>query len=243
MNCKATRILPDHLDTHSENKREKMVAEKKFCTNCGNPLDIGAKFCAYCGQPLTQLYPNAAPASQIEATTPSTPNTTRPAVSANTNVPAANVDYTPSAEQIVGVIPGISRKKGMFNIESYHIVVTPKRLIFAAVTNEIMKEEAQKSSGKGIGSYLKTALAGNDFTQRYLNMAPEQALHEDPQNFDVDISRVRKVKVEKGTLYLDGRKQDDGKLIIETAGDKLSFMLKNNYYDVARHLFQKVGLA
>ena len=220
-----------------------MVAEKKFCSNCGNPLDIGAKFCAFCGQPLTQIPPTTAPARKIVTTAPSASNTTESAISTNSNVPAAKVDLAPPVEQILGVIPGISRKKGMFNFESYHIIVTPKRLIFAAVTNEIMKEEAQKSSGKGIGSYLKTALAGNDFTQRYLNMAPEQALHESPQNFDVDLSRIRKVKVEQGTLYLDGRKQDEGKLIIETAGDKLSFMLRNNYCDVARQLVQNVGLA
>ena len=151
-----------------------MVAEKKFCTNCGNPIDTGARFCAYCGQPLNQIHSNAAPANQIEATTSSTSITPQPGIAANTNGPAAKVDFTPSAEQIVGVIPGISRKKGMFNYESYHIIVTPKRLIFAAVTNEIMKDEAQKSSGKGMGSYLKTALAGNDFTQRYLNMHPSR---------------------------------------------------------------------
>ena len=220
-----------------------MVAEKKFCTNCGNPIDTGARFCAYCGQSLNQIHSNAAPANQIEATTSSTSITPQPGIAANTNGPAAKVDFTPSVEQIVGVIPGISRKKGMFNYESYHIIVTPKRLIFAAVTNEIMKDEAQKSSGKGMGSYLKTALAGNDFTQRYLNMAPEQAMHESPENFGVDLSSIRKVKIEKGTLYLDGRKQDEGKLIIETVGDKFSFMLRNNYYDIARQLIQKVGLA
>lgn len=43
-------------------------------------------------------------------------------------------------------MPGISRKKGIFKIEAYHVVVREKRLIFAVVTSEAMKEEKNELS-------------------------------------------------------------------------------------------------
>jgi len=132
--------------------------------------------------------------------------------------------------------------KGLFKIEAYHMVVTEKRLIFAIVTNQAIKEEAQKSSGKGFGGFLKTAISGNDLTQRYLNMPPEQALHETPENFSVDLSRIRKVKVEQGKESMDDCKENNGKLIIETVGEKLAFILRNHYYNIARETLHKAGL-
>jgi hypothetical protein len=207
--------------------------ERRFCINCGNPLEAGAKFCAYCGSPLSGAQSTSSSPS-FPLSPPRTPIAPEPAAPLAT-APADN-------ERIIGVIPGISRKKGMFKIEAYHVVVTEKRLIFALVTNQTTKEEAQKSSGKGFGSFLKTALSGNDMTQRYLSVPPEQSLHETPDNFDVVISRIRKVKIQKGGGYMDEGKEADGKLIIETVGDKLSFMLRNPYYDIAIGILHKAEL-
>ena len=52
-------------------------------------------------------------------------------------------------ENLIGVIPGISRKKGLFKFESFHAVVTDRRIIFALLTNEIMKEVITRSMGLG----------------------------------------------------------------------------------------------
>ena len=216
-----------------------MTTGKKFCANCGNPLEVGGKFCAYCGSPLSGAQSaSSAPPSPMPSPPPPPPLAPEP------NAPLAAAPATPAAtENIIGVIPGISRMKGIFKVEAYHIVVTEKRLIFAIVTNQAMKEEAQKSSGKGFGGFLKTAISGNDLTPRYINMPPEQALHETPGNFSVDLSAIRKVKVEQGMEFLDDRKENEGKLIIETAGEKLSFILRNHYYKIARETLHKAGLS
>ena len=73
-------------------------------------------------------------------------------------------------------------------------------------------------------------------------MPPEQALHETPENFSVDLSRIRKVKVEQGKESMDDCKENNGKLIIETVGEKLSFILRNHYYNIARETLHKAGL-
>jgi hypothetical protein len=204
------------------------MPERKFCSSCGKPENVGARFCAYCGQAF---------AGSVSAFPPSQ---SPPSVNiANQPLPLPS---SPSGENIIGVIPGASRKKGMFAIEAYHVVVTEKRLIFAIVTKEAIKEESQKSSGKGFGGFLKTALAGNDLTQRYLNLTPQQALRETPENFDIDINRIRKIKIEKGLENMDNRNDNDGKLILETVGDKLSFALRNHYVDTARELLRQAGL-
>jgi hypothetical protein len=199
-------------------------------------MDTGARFCAYCGNPIAGV-PLAGSSNPV---TPPVLIANQPASPASPSQPTTS--STPSGERVIGVIPGVSRKKGMFKIEAYHVVVTEKRLIFAIVTSEAMKQEAQKSSGKGLGGFLKTGSGGNDLTQRYLNLTPEQALHETSENYDIDLSRIRKVKIEKGMESSDNSKENDGKLVLETVGDKLSFSLRNHYVDKGREVLRKTGL-
>jgi hypothetical protein len=229
-------------------EREKKVStEKRFCTSCGKPLEPGDKFCGSCGYQLTKPATNAAP--------PPTP-----AASANVPPPAAAVapppviaappPATPSPaaqERLTGIIPAVSRKKGLFSVEGFNVIVTEKRIIFAAMTNEMVKAEAAKQGQKGFfAGMLGAATVGYTFYKRYLDMAPEAALRENPQNFAIELGRIRKIKLEMGSHIRDKSRNIDryeqSKLEIETTGDKYRFDVPHDFHGTAQDVIRKSGL-
>lgn len=208
-----------------------MSEVKRFCTDCGKPLEPGTRFCGNCGKPVSGgTPPAAAPAAPVYAAPPVQ------------NVPG---------ERLIGIIPGVSRKKGLFGVEGFSVVVTEKRIIFAAVTNEMIKEAAKKESeGKGfLAGMLGAATVEYTFHKRYYDMAPEAVLAENSQNFAVELSRIKKVKVEEGRrlprekgAVIHHDRWEDGKFEVQTAGDKYVFTLPHSSYDAAVEVMRKAGL-
>ena len=203
-----------------------MSEVKKFCTECGKPLEPGARFCGNCGKTVSGVTPPVA-------------------------APAALSGQNVSGESLIGIIPGVSRKKGLFSVEGFSVVITGKRIIFAAVTNEMIKEAAKKESeGKGfLAGMLGAATVGYNLHKRYYDMAPEAILAENPQNFAVELVRIKKVKVEEGrrlprekgaVIHVD--RFEDGKFEVQTAGDKYAFNLPHSSYDAAVEVTRKAGL-
>jgi len=108
------------------------------------------------------------------------------------------------SEQVLGVIPNITRKKGFFGQEAFNLVVTKKRLIFAQLTTAMIKDAADKAAkqakeeGKGLlGQMFVTATSGFSLFRKYFSMMPEDILHENPSNFDVDLRAVKLARVER----------------------------------------------
>jgi hypothetical protein len=227
-----------------------MIQGKKFCTGCGAMLTPDDRFCGSCGK---QLAANSAP-------TPVTVTATPPAVQvapAPTPAPVKQESAAANVETLIGVIPSVSRKKGLMGVESLNIIVTQRRMIFAVATNEMMKEEAKRVVKEGgfFAGMLNAATVGYTFYKRYLNMAPDAALAESPQNFAVDLSRIRKVKIEAGkeiksyasmkanqSSILKHHQYENGKLEIETFGDKYNFDLPGSSMDMALETVKKAGL-
>jgi len=201
-----------------------MVQEKSFCTNCGAALDKGTKFCGSCGQKL----------SESAASSVATP------------APVASTSQGVSAEQLVGIIPAVSRKKGFISVEAFNVVVTERRMIFAIMTTEMIKEEAKKAGKKGgLAGIFNAVTAGYSLYKRYLDMAPEAALKENPQNFFVDLNRIKKVKVKEGRNLTRGigvPRYEDSHLEVETAGEKYKFTVPHNFIGTAREVVSKAGL-
>ena len=106
-----------------------MTQEKQFCTSCGTPLTANDRFCGSCGKP-------------VSTTTGATP-----AVNPPPPVPPPQSEI--AGELLVGILPAVSRKKGLLGLESFNIMVTKKRLIFAQMTNEMVKAEAKKAGKEG----------------------------------------------------------------------------------------------
>jgi len=121
------------------------------------------------------------------------------------------------------------------------VVVTDKRIIFALLNNEILKEQAAQMKG-GFLSRLGSSMSGDYITKRYLEISPDQALSENPENFAVNRGEIKKVKLQEGSYDDDSARHSDGKLEIHTVRDKLSFNVTDRFYDATRKLFKTAGL-
>ncbi len=206
---------------------------KRFCTQCGKPLGPDDKFCSSCGSPA-----KTAPAAAV--TLPASP--VNPA-----SPPAVEPARPPVLDETVAGAVLVSRKKGMFSIEGFHLIATSKRLVFAAFTNDMAKEAAKEEGKSGFFSGMIGAMTvGYTYYQRYLTMDPEIALRENPQNFAIPRQNICKIKFEMGAHRRDPQTRretwDESKLEIETISEKHSFKINHQLHDQAHAVLSKGGL-
>jgi len=202
-----------------------MMSQAKFCEQCGAALNPDARFCRQCGHPV-----------QAGAAQPSTVQQAPP--------PAA-----PTGEQVLGVIAGAQRRKGLLGRQTFNVVVTPGRLVFAEMTKQMMNDavrqaaETAKREGRGILGRIAAQMGWlNLMVERYSQMPVERALAEQPGNFFILNSHIRKVRIDE--------KEDDDSgrtsyyLIIEAASGKYQFELTAGKPGEARQLLrQTLGAA
>jgi len=220
-----------------------MTQGNRFCTSCGTALTPADRFCSSCGKPLaspTQVPPPA--------------NAYAP--------PPAPVYYAPpqpavNNEALIGIIPAVSRKKNMMAMEGFNIIVTQRRMIFALMTNDMISQAAKQAGKEGgfFGGMLNAATVGYTFYKRYLTMPPDAALAENPQNFAVELSQIRKIKI-TGDKEVDNyftmkanqnsilkqHQYQEGTILIETAGGNYNFNLPSNSMNMALETVKKTGL-
>jgi hypothetical protein len=149
-----------------------------------------------------------------------------------------------SAETVVGVIPNLSRRKGLLGIENFNIVITTQRLVFATLTEQMLKDNAAQvnratqTEGKNVfarSAAMMTAQA--NFAQRYLTLSPEAALAETPGNFAVPHSQIKSIK-------LSAAQDDDevDQIKIESTQGKFQFTLKGaNLNEIRANLKSVLG--
>ena len=129
-----------------------------FCTKCGNPLSPGDKFCGSCGNPNASS-PSVQPAASSPPLTPVAP--------VMSPQPVAPPSAPTNAEIVVGAFP-VSRKKGMFAQESFHIVFTGRRLVLAAFTDEMIKQAAKEEGKAGfLAGMMGAATLGYNYYKQY----------------------------------------------------------------------------
>jgi hypothetical protein len=153
-----------------------------FCSYCGSELNSGARFCGACG--------TAAQAVNVMAQPPS-----------DDSSPA-----TPS--KVLTMLPQAKKMKALGLFDSYTIVFTADRAIFAKLTGDVVKDvvkksqEQSKAEGKGmfgrVGAQMKAFYNAH---LRYLNMTPEQILAEDKSNFALPHTSVVALKVRRRMEY------------------------------------------
>ena len=142
-------------------------------------------------------------------------------------------------EQVVGVIPNVSLKKGLFRSELFTFVVTNRRLIAAKWSKQIYKQEVDKrkreakQEGKGKLKQLFAA-AGTmlAFADRYLTMNPDEILQETMGSFAVEPSTVQKVKFKPGYFDQNNDTETLSTLLLFTTNGKLKFSF-NSSNDIA----------
>jgi len=136
------------------------------------------------------------------------------------------------SERIASVIPLVRKPKSFGRSDTYTLVLTDSRMVFAELTGDMMKQaamEAQqkgKEEGKGFfarwGDQFKATMT---FSERYWQMSPDEALAENPRNYAVQNSSVKKIKV---STKDESRGSDDAgrsytELKIEAGAGKFEF--------------------
>jgi hypothetical protein len=107
-------------------------------------------------------------------------------------------------EKIVGLIPMLKKPKSFGRWDSYAVIITDQRTIFAQLTSKMLKDaamEAQrkgKEEGKGFFSrWADQIKAASNYSERYLNIPPEEALHENPGNFAIPNQEIKFIEIKK----------------------------------------------
>ena len=161
-------------------------------------------------------------------------------------------------EAFIGVVTNAQRKKNLFSTETFNIVVTNQRTVFALVTSDMIKAKAMSHKGESIKGAFKAMAAGYTLWQRYPGMSPDQVMAEAPGNFCVYLNQVRKVKYSGGkTLFSKGGlsvgmnvnvgfgggdDDDNAKLEIETIGGKYQFEIIASAQQQAHQVLKAAGL-
>jgi hypothetical protein len=131
-------------------------------------------------------------------------------------------------EKLLGIVPLVRKPKSFGRSDTYTLILTESRMVFALLTSDMIKkaaDEAQrkgKEDGKGfLARWADQLKACSAVADRYWEMSPDAALSETKGNFALPNSSVRKVKVStKG-----GSDDDESytELKIEAAPGKLEY--------------------
>lgn len=171
-----------------------VAAGNRFCTGCGKPLDI-PRFCGKCGAPMDANAKFCGKCGSTVAVSPVAQAQPAPAAPAPA---AAQV----SGEPVLGVITGAQRRKGLFGFQTFSIVVTPQRLVFAEMSNKMANEAVKemqrraKAAGKGVFGIIRQQLGWmNVLVEKYSAMGPDAALAESKDNFFIPNNTIHKVSI------------------------------------------------
>ena len=220
-----------------------MTQAPRFCAQCGAALNAGARFCAQCGSSIQGTQP--APAAPVAAAPVAAPVAAAPAAAPVAAAPAA----TPQGESVVGVIASLQRRKGLLGYETFNVVVTPSRLVFAYMTQQMMNDavrQAQqeaKSQGKGFLGQMAAQMGWlGIMSERYHATPVEAALAERPENFFIPNNQIKQVKVERRESRQEHTHTDN--VLIVAASGKYDFEIKGvNPADVRQLLARVLGAA
>ena len=171
----------------------------RFCSNCGKPLHAGARFCGSCGAQV--ISPTAPIRQAAQPNSPSAP-TVSPVQPAPVTYPAPQAQSAAAPEEpILQAVASLNRRKGMFGRQPFLLLITPQRLLFAAVTTEQQKwaadqaKENARQQGKGFLKQWGAVITSMNFlVDTYRAMPVSQILAHHPDNFYIDLGQIQQVK-------------------------------------------------
>ncbi|MCW4009092.1 MAG: zinc ribbon domain-containing protein [Candidatus Bathyarchaeota archaeon] len=194
-----------------------------YCEKCGAEVNADSNFCRNCGAPQNKT-PVQAPAAAPQPTP----------VQNVTPAPAQAPAQAADSEPVLGVLL-LRKPKSFGRYDTFTGVVTAQRLIFAQMTNDMLKDAIQqardqaKAEGKGFwGQWGDQMKASFGYTQRYLSMAPSAALAETAGNFDVKHGAVREVKLKLKDVNQGNMESHEFELEIQSAAGKFGFRMDEN---------------
>ena len=207
------------------------MTTSRYCTNCGAPIDPRHRFCGQCGQAVQTPEPG--------------PSSHQPP--APTRVPGGPSPPLPT-EDMLGFV-AVGKPKGPLGMrqDSYNVIVTPTRLIFAYVSPDLMKaavkdaREEAKRQGKGFLGQWGAQLAWLDVLhRRYQTMTADAILRQYPGSFVIANHQIRRVRYKRNWDEAGGQGSDE--LILRTVDGKYRFkLLSGNLGQVKKLLRQTLG--
>ena len=209
------------------------------CPTCGAGIQPGGRFCMSCGTPLGVggAYPPAPPVQAAQ------PGTATPPPAPRTSPSALPPSYAPTAEPVLGVVPGVELRKGL-SAQSFNLVLTPYRLVFARLTSQMLRDAAAqakqgaKAQGKGFfGQWGAVAGANGWICERYRHTPVEAILREHGDSFALPIQQVRRVEVIEGEVDEDQNTPDQ---MVIHGPRKMRFNLKGSRAAEARRTLGQV---
>jgi hypothetical protein len=202
-----------------------------FCSQCGTKINEDANFCPSCG---------AGRGSSANPQVSSSQSIQRPPPSSDYQAPPAFFQ----SEPIKAMFPNLQIGKSWGRNDTYNLIVTDRRSIFAKLTNELINETVKtrrakaSAEGKGFWGQYKAQLTGfNNYTDRYVNMNPEMILAETPGNFFIDNATILKIKTRDNTDEEDSRVEYE--IEFQTTAQKYKFTAN---YDPEKDLKHVYGL-
>ena len=204
-----------------------------FCIHCGKPVIPTDKFCGYCGKPVS--IPQVAVISEVKSVESSQVKISEVAVS----VAAANSpNYVgsagkplPSVETVKMIVPDQLMIYGFGKSDTFNIIITTHRSIFAKLTKNI-KEQAQKKmkekvDGAKMNRVIKWMAKRIDYSAYlswYAEKTPQEILNETPGNYAIDNVDIIDVTVNDNSVDSEeGGKIADYELVITTREKTLKF--------------------
>jgi hypothetical protein len=147
-------------------------------------------------------------------------------------------------ETLLGIIP--NTHTGLFGQKAFNLIITDRRLIAAALTSEMIKQAAKekseesKAQGDGILKRMaKTAFVGVDLYKRYYQMPLNNIVSENPGNFSLEPSMVKKISVKTGRYDQETSKTTPNEIRIKSTLGKHVFSFTSIQPKEARALLSQ----
>ena len=165
----------------------------------------------------------------------------QPTINAATQAPIPRS----GSEQVAGVML-LRKPKSLGRYDTFTGIVTSQRMIFAQMTDEMLKNAIQtsrdqaKAEGKGFwGQWEEQLRASFGYSQRYLTMDPSAALAETPGNFAVYNNAIKEVKLHVKDLSRGGQ-ADRQEFEIEVNSNQGKYQFRMDERDEYVNLLKRV---
>ena len=213
--------------------------KEKFCTQCGAPLRPDVRFCGRCG-----ALPSQAAAMPPAPTTQQAPAVGWAAPQPQPQ-PAAWAAQPVAQEPIVGILTGLQRHGGFLGVkkEPFSLIVTPTRLVFAAVTQQMMKDAVAtanaeaKAQGKGFFKRMAARMAWmNVICRQYERMPVDAILAQFQGSYAIANGQIERIRFHERSAD-----EDHGatrQMVVRTAGGKQRFDLQTSVREAKNLLKQ-----
>jgi hypothetical protein len=148
---------------------------------------------------------------------------------------------------VIGLIGNARRMKLLgASWDTYALVVTARRIIFAQITAGMLNtaykdasEKAKSENGGYVGQIMHQMSVAFQFCKRYENMVPDQVLAESAGNGAVENFRISAIDLKLVQTGQSGWEYHEFNMIIQSAEGTFAFMIgeDNRFISLLRNVY------